>query len=66
MKETVPDLERDDGNDAHLTNDAVSSLTWEKIRVELDNRLASDLPTKPIVSNVDGIAMAGMSKFPSC
>lgn len=66
MKETALDLEHQDENDARLTNDAVSSLTWEKIRVELGHSLVSDLPIKPIISKIDGVAMAGIVKFPSC
>ena len=62
MKETVPILKEDDENDVYLTNDDVSSLTWEKIQVELNHRLVSDQLAKPIISNINGIAAAGEIK----
>lgn len=55
------DLERDVGGDAHLANHTVHSLSWEGIKVSLQDRFRSDLRPKSIISDVDGLASAGKS-----
>ena len=63
MKETkyeVVDVEREGGNEAHLTNDTVRSLTWDIQRVDLGRRLFAEARTQPLIANINGAAMAGI------
>lgn len=62
MKEAkleIDDVEREGGDEAHLTNDAVRSLTWDIERVEVGRRLFTDLRPRQLISNINGAAMAG-------
>ena len=64
MKEAKPeidDVEREGGDEAHLTNDTVRSLTWDIENVEVGHRFFSDLRPRHLISNINGAAMAGNS-----
>ena len=43
----------------HLTNTTVQSLSWRNVTVEIERRLASDMPPVPVLSSVDGHVEAG-------
>lgn len=61
MKETSDastDIERDAIDETHLTNTNVHSLAWQNVQVETDCR-KSDLRSKFILSQINGIAKAG-------
>lgn len=52
------DLEKYDDGEAHLANNTVSSLAWKNTSVERV-WFSSDLKPKQLITDVDGIAMAG-------
>lgn len=58
LASAAKDLEKHDGEEAHLANNTVSSLAWKDTSVELV-WFSSDRKPKPLITDVDGIAMAG-------
>lgn len=64
MKETkfeINDVEREGGDEAHLTNDSVRSLTWNIEKVNVGRQLFAKLKSQPLIANINGAAMAGMT-----
>lgn len=54
----VPDLEKAVRVDNHLQNSTAQSFSWEGVQVFPGSRTKDHKPA-PIITNVDGIAMAG-------
>lgn len=60
-QDTMSDLENGAGLPGPHSNSTVTKLSWKSISVSSSSR-AKDVKPTPIISNVDGIAMAG--RFP--
>lgn len=58
-KHEIDDVEREGGDEAYLTNDTIRSLTWDIDNVEVGHRFYTDLKPCPLISNINGAAMAG-------
>lgn len=66
MKEAefeIDDVEREGGDEAHLTNNTVRFLSWDIEKVEVGRRLFAEANTRNLISNINGAAMAGMTLF---
>ena len=57
------DVERDRGDEAHLTNNTVRSLTWDIEKVEVGRRLFAEVNSRRLISEINGATMAGMAPF---
>lgn len=57
-QDTMSDLENGAGSPSLHSNSTVTKLSWKSIGVSSSSR-AKNVKSTPIISNVDGIAMAG-------
>ena len=59
---STSDIEQDVLDESYLENATVHNLSWRKVGVERRSWKSweSDLKPKPILSNIDGYAEAGM------
>jgi hypothetical protein len=66
MKESkcrISDLEREGGDEAHLTNATVRTLTWDIEKVAVGCRLFAESKPEPLIANINGAAQAGTTKL---
>ncbi|KAL8711148.1 MAG: hypothetical protein Q9220_004293 [cf. Caloplaca sp. 1 TL-2023] len=60
LQERSPDIEKQAALQGHLHNDVVETLAWRDVKVSALPKLKS----RPIISNVDGVAKAAQRRLP--
>lgn len=55
----INDLEREGGDEAHLTNVTIRNLTWDIEKVAVGRRLFAESKPEPLIANINGAAQAG-------